>query len=293
MKSDKLKSFLLASRPKTLFAALTPVLVGSALAYSMGSFKPLAAFVALTCAVLIQVATNFVNDLYDFLSGADNEDRLGPTRALASGQITIKEMRLAIIILFCLTFLLGLYLVSLAGWPVLIIGVVSIMAGYAYTAGPFPLAYNGLGDLFVFVFFGLVATVGTYYVQVLDISSVSILVSIPCGALITNILIVNNYRDVETDRNSGKKTLAVILGRKLTRIEYILLLLISFFIPFHLYFEAAYSFWILIPFATLPLAINNVKMLFYLEGKQLNKALEMTARFSFLFGLLFSIGIIL
>ncbi|MGB5287985.1 MAG: 1,4-dihydroxy-2-naphthoate polyprenyltransferase, partial [Ignavibacteriaceae bacterium] len=209
---SKFQSWLLASRPKTLLAAVVPVLVGSALAISIGKFYLPYSIVALLCSILIQVGTNFTNDLYDFLKGADNQKRKGPVRVLISGLISAKEMKIAIVLVFGIAFLLGLYLVHSAGILILWVGIISIVAGIIYTAGPFPLAYNGLGDLFVFLFFGVVGTMGTFYVHTQEISLLSFLVSIPVGALTTNILIVNNYRDIEEDREANKRTLAVLLG---------------------------------------------------------------------------------
>ena len=290
--NSKMKSWILASRPKTLFAAISPVLVGSALAFAYDKFSFLPALTALLCSVLIQIATNFVNDLYDFLKGADNEKRLGPTRALAAGLISAKQMKNAIILTFSLAFFLGLYLVYIAGWPILVVGIISIIAGYAYTAGPYPLAYNGLGDIFVFIFFGIIATTGTFFVQTLFINEIIFLASVPCGALITNILVVNNYRDSDTDKLTNKKTLAVIFGKSFTRIQYVVSVLVSFFIPFLFFTKYNFGFFILLPFLTFPLAIKLVKMMFYLNGTALNKTLELSAKFSFIFSLLFAIGIV-
>ncbi len=176
---------------------------------------------------------------------------------------------------------------------ILWIGIFSILAGLAYTAGPFPLAYNGLGDLFVFIFFGIVGTVGTYYLHAHEFTVLAFLISLPVGALITNILIVNNYRDIEEDKSAGKKTLAVLLGREFSRYEYIFFILVSFFVPFLLHFKYDFSFWVFLPYLTLPLAISLVKMIYVLNGTQLNKTLELSAKFSALFGLLLSVGIIL
>jgi len=200
-KESKLNSWFLASRPKTLLAAVVPVMVGSALAISMKKFFLPYSIVALLCSILIQIGTNFTNDLYDFLKGSDTVKRKGPRRVLASGLISAKEMKVAIILVFGTTFLLGLYLVYSAGLIILWIGILSIFAGIIYTAGPFPLAYNGLGDVFVFIFFGIVGTMGTFYLHTQEISLLALLVSIPVGALITNILVVNNYRDIEEDRS--------------------------------------------------------------------------------------------
>ncbi|MDP2301480.1 MAG: 1,4-dihydroxy-2-naphthoate polyprenyltransferase [Ignavibacteria bacterium] len=285
--------WIMASRPKTLLAAFVPVIVGSSLAFMQGSFQPIAAFVALLCALLIQIATNFTNDLYDFLKGADNKKRVGPVRVLNAGLVTPEKMKFAIYLTFFMAFVLGLYLVYLTGTIILIVGIVSIIAGLAYTAGPYPLAYNGLGDIFVFVFFGVVGTVGTYYVQVQEISALSFLASIPVGALITNILVVNNYRDIDQDRFTGKNTLAVKLGKTFSRYEYLILMISSFFVPFIFYIFYDISLWIFLPYLTLPLAYKLVIMLFELQGEQLNSTLELTAKFSALYGLLFAIGIVM
>ena len=241
----------------------------------------------------IQIGTNYVNDLYDFLKGADTAKRKGPLRVLSNGLISVNEMKIGSVLIFLIAFLLGLYLVYVGGLIVLIIGILSIIAGIAYTAGPFPLAYNGLGDLFVFMFFGVVGTMGTYFIQVKEFSVLSFLTSIPVGALITNILVVNNFRDIEEDKAAGKKTLAVILGRNFARYQFIILTISSFLIPAALFFIYNFHFWIFLPYLTIPIAFKLVTMLYTLEGFQLNKTLELTAKFSALFGLLFAAGLTL
>ena len=293
IKPSKLQSWILASRPRTLPAALVPVMVGSALAIYHGIFFPAYSIIALLCSVLIQIGTNFTNDLYDHLKGSDTKKRKGPLRVLASGLISVKEMKWGIFLVFFTAFLLGLYLVFSVGIVILWIGIFSIAAGLAYTAGPFPLAYNGLGDLFVFIFFGIVGTVGTYYLHAQQFSSISFLISLPVGALITNILIVNNYRDIEEDKTAGKNTVAVLMGKEFSRYEYVFFILVSFFIPFLLHFKYDFNFWIFLPYVTLPIAITLVKMIYVLKGTQLNKTLELSAKFSALYGLLLSVGIIL
>lgn len=290
---SKFESWILASRPKTLPAAIAPVLVGTALAIQVGKFNFFAFLTALVCSVLIQIGTNFVNDLYDFLSGKDSENRLGPQRALASGLITVTEMKFAIYFTFITTFILGMYLVYVAGWIIFLVGVLSIFAGIAYTAGPYPLAYNGLGDIFVFIFFGFVGTVGTYFVQTLELSGLAIWASIPVGALITNILVVNNYRDIDEDKISGKNTLAVKFGRTFTRIQYLTFMILSYAILIVVYFTYKQSITIFLPLVSLPLAIKLIRMIFILNGTDLNKTLELTAKLSALYGLLFAIGILL
>ena len=291
--TGKIESWILASRPKTLLAAVVPVMVGSALAINKGKFIFICALIALLCSLLIQIGTNYVNDLYDFLKGADNENRKGPLRVLASGLITVNEMKAGSVIVFLLAFVLGLILVYEAGIVILIIGILSIIAGIAYTAGPFPLAYNGLGDIFVFMFFGIVGTMGTYYIQAKEFSAIAFLTSIPVGALITNILVVNNFRDIDEDKAAGKKTLAVIFGKDFTRFQFLFLMLTSFATPAILYFFFDFHIWIFLPYLTFPVAYKLSVMLYTLDGLALNKTLELTAKFSALFGLLFAAGLTL
>ena len=292
-KETKINSWILASRPKTLLAAVVPVMVGSALAISINKFFLPYSIFALICSILIQIGTNFTNDLYDFLKGSDTVKRKGPRRVLAAGLISVNEMKVAVILVFGLTFLLGLYLVYSVGILILWVGIFSIFAGIIYTAGPFPLAYNGLGDLFVFIFFGIIGTMGTFYLHTQEISAVAFIASLPVGCLITNILIVNNFRDVDEDRDSNKKTLAVILGKEFTRWQYILLIMISYFTSFALYFSFDFSLWIFLPTATIPISLILIKMLFTLNGEELNRTLELSAKFAGLYGLLLSIGLIL
>ena len=202
-------------------------------------------------------------------------------------------MKIGSVLTFLLAFVAGLYLVYIGGIIILIIGIASILAGIAYTAGPFPLAYNGLGDLFVFIFFGIVATMGTYYVNTFEFSLLSFLASIPVGALITNILLVNNYRDINEDKAANKKTTTVIFGKIFTRRQYIFLIVFSYIIPvtFFVYFN--YSYLIFLPFLSIPLSAYLIKMLYTIDGEALNKTLELTAKLSGLYGILFSIGLIL
>jgi 1,4-dihydroxy-2-naphthoate octaprenyltransferase len=290
---NKLNSWILASRPKTLPAAVVPVLVGSALAVSVDKFYLPYSIVALLCALLIQIGTNFTNDLYDYLKGADSKQRKGPVRVLASGLISVREMKVGSVLVFGLSFILGLYLVCSCGMLVLWIGIISIFAGIVYTAGPFPLAYNGLGDLFVFAFFGVVGTMGTFYLHTQEFSILSFLVSLPVGALTTNILIVNNFRDIEEDKAAGKNTLAVYLGKEFTRWEFIILLLLSYAVSLILFLNFEYTHWIFLPYITIPFTFLLIRMLFKLKGESLNKTLELTAKFAGIYGLLLSAGLIL
>ena len=289
----KFDAWILASRPRTLAAAVVPVIIGSSIAVHDNVFNPLSAFLALICSLLIQVGTNFVNDLFDFLHGTDKKDRIGPLRVIASGLISKQEMKMGIYLTFGISFLLGLYLVYLGGAFILFIGIFSILAGIAYTAGPFPLAYNGLGDIAVFLFFGFVGTVGTYYVQANEITAMVFWSSVPVGALITNILVVNNYRDREEDRSNGKKTLIVIFGERFGRIQYLFFMVVSYAILFVVYFTFKKDIFVFLPLLSLPLAIKLIKMIYTLRGRELNKTLELTAKLSALYGLLFAAGILL
>jgi len=291
--SSKIRSWILAARPKTLLAAFVPVLVGSALSVSVNHFFLPYSIAALICAVLIQIGTNFTNDLYDHLKGADNKKRKGPQRALASGLISVKEMKWGIAFTFGLSFLIGLYLVYSTGWVILVIGIISIAAGFVYTAGPFPLAYNGLGDVFVFIFFGVVGTMGTYYLHTTEFTFLSFLISLSVGAVTTNILVVNNFRDIDEDKAARKNTLAVFIGRSFTRLEFILLLVFCYLVLIILFTEYNFSYWIFLPFTTLPFAALLIKMLFKFSGTELNRTLELSAKFSGIYGLLFAAGLII
>lgn len=287
-------AWILAARPKTLPAAVVPVLVGSAVAAAHGVFSLLPALVALVCAVLIQIGTNFANDYFDFIKGADSEERIGPLRVVQSGLIKPATVRNAMIGVFVLTFLLGLYLVYLGGWPILVIGVASLFCAVIYTAGPFPLAYIGLGDVFVFLFFGIVAVTGTYYVQALAWSLEAFIASLPVGTISTAILVVNNYRDIDTDRTAGKKTMAVRIGRKATRMEYILLLLLAYAVPLLQALIQQQSLWLLLPLLSMPVAWKVLTVVrSSTDGDLLNAALAGTGRLLALYGLLYSAGYLL
>jgi 1,4-dihydroxy-2-naphthoate octaprenyltransferase len=294
LNTSNLKIWVEAARPKTLAAAFVPVLVGATIAYQHELINWMATTVALICAFLIQIGTNFANDYFDFVKGADTEERIGFERATAKGLISPKTMLNATIICMTLAFLFGLYLVWIGGAVVLIIGLSSLLFGVLYTGGPFPLGYNGLGDLFVFIFFGIVAVMTTYYVNALSWSVDTFWASLAVGALCTNILVVNNLRDVEQDKIAGKKTLGVLFGETMLKVEYTLMLLLAFAIPPHFYFQLDYEVWIFLPFLILPIALLHTKTIWTeTEKRNLNQQLEKTAKFMTLFGLLFSIGIIL
>ncbi len=285
--------WFLASRPKTLFAAFVPVIVGASLAFAEGKLNLTASIIALLCSILFQVGANFTNDLYDFLKGADTEKRIGPLRVLNAGLVSPLQMKIVIFFNFGLAFLLGLYLVYIGGNFILIIGLLSIIASLAYTAGPYPLAYHGLGEIFVFLFFGFVGTVGTFFVNTKEISVIAFIAAIPVGALITNILVVNNYRDIEQDKAAGKNTLAVKFGKSFSRYEYLMLLFSSFLVPLLIFVKYDFRIWIFLPYITFPLAYKLILSIFKQNGTQLNSTLELTAKFSALYGFLLSLGFIL
>ena len=222
--------WLMAARPRTLTAAIAPVLVGTAAAIADGGFAPLPALAALCGAVWIQIGTNFANDYFDARKGADSE-RVGPTRVTQAGLVAPRAMRRAIGLAFGAAFACGIYLVAVAGWPVVAIGLASILCGVAYTGGPYPLGYHGLGDLFVFVFFGPVAVAGTYFVQTLRWSPAVAWISVPVGSLCVAILVVNNLRDLGSDRKAGKRTLVVRHGRRFGRAQYGLLVAAAYAAP--------------------------------------------------------------
>jgi 1,4-dihydroxy-2-naphthoate octaprenyltransferase len=289
-----LQAWVLAARPKTLPAALSPVLVGAALAYADGVFDPLPALAAALGALLLQILSTFANDYSDFFRGADTAERIGPVRVTAAGLITPAQLRLGIGVVIALAVLVGLYLVWVGGWPILLIGVTAILAALAYTGGPFPFGYYGLGELFVFLYFGLAAVCGAYYVQALALTPFMLLAAVPVGLLITAILVVNTDRDIDTDRRAGKRTLAVRLGRAGARAEYVLLLALAYLTPVVLWLGFDRNTWLLLPLLTLPLAVRLARTLATAtDGPTLNKALGGTAQLGLFFSLLLAAGIVL
>lgn len=283
-------AWVLASRPKTLVCAFVPVAVGAAAAHHAGSLAVVPALVALLGAVLIQIGANFANDVFDADKGADTEERVGPTRAVASGLLTGGEMRTGILVAFGLATLCGAYLVTVGGWPIIAIGVLSILSALAYTGGPYPLGYHGLGDVFVMVFFGPVAVCGTALVAHGSVPLVAWLASIPVGALATTILVVNNVRDRETDVKANKRTLAVRFGRRAGELEQLALLSVSYAIPL-LLAQQTESPWMLLPLVSSPLAVLHYRELKTLEGPALNATLGGAARLLAVHGALFAVGL--
>jgi 1,4-dihydroxy-2-naphthoate octaprenyltransferase len=290
---SRLRPWLLASRPRTLFASVSPVVVGTALALQAGRFRLLPALAALVVAVAIQIGTNFANDLGDYHRGADTAERVGPTRVTSAGLLSPRQVAAGMWVAFGFAAAAGLYLVSIGGWPVLIAGVASIAAGIAYTAGPLPLGYYGMGDLAVFIFFGLVGTIGTYYVQTLQVTPLVAASAVPVGALITAILVVNNLRDADTDRVAGKRTLAVLLGRRGARVEYLALLFVAYATPVVLLAFFDQRPWILLPLLTLPVGFRLVQAVFTILGPALNRTLAGTSQLALLYSVAFAAGLLL
>lgn len=287
-----MKRWIMAMRLRTLPAAAAPVVVGSALAYSRNAFRIEPATAALAGALLLQIGANFANDLFDFHKGADGPDRLGPTRAVAAGLVTPGEMKAATAIVFALATLVGVYLVAIAGWPIAAIGVASVLAALAYTGGPYPLGYHGLGEVFVFLFFGLVAIGGTYFVEAGHFEPGVLVDAIPIGLLSSAIIVVNNLRDRVQDERVGKRTLAVRLGRAGTLVEYRLLVYGAYACTMVLAL-LVHRPLLALPFLSFPLALRTVKQVSVTEGAGLNALLGTTARLLLLFGVLQAAGILL
>ncbi len=284
------RTWVLAVRPATLTAGVVPVLVGTALAARDGVAHLGAAAAALLGAVLIQIGTNLFNDYEDFRRGADTAERLGPARVTQRGWLTPKQVGAASAVAFALAIAAGSYLVARAGWPLVALGLTSVICGLAYTGGPFPLAYHGLGDLFVMIFFGIAAVCGTYYVQAFTVPTPVALASVGIGALATCILVVNNLRDRETDARANKRTLAVRLGARGARIEYVLMVALAFAVPVALHLMPGGTWGSLAPLAALPLAVREIRAIHAKDGAALNPHLGGAAQLGLLYGLLMAVG---
>lgn len=291
--NNSFKSWILAIRPKTLPAAICPVMVASSLAFQTGHFQWIPALLCLLFALLIQIGTNFANDYYDFIKGADTQERQGPKRMTASGLISLKKMKLMTAVVFFMAFMVGVGLLPFGGWWLLAVGILSILLGYGYTGGPFPLAYLGLGEIFVLIFFGWVAVGCTYMVQAGGFNTIVVLAGTAVGALSTNLLVVNNHRDVETDIKANKLTLAVRFGRDFSAFEYrgwfaialICTLIIAYLLK---------SFWMLLPLSVLPLGVKLCKMIGMPQtGPVYIHMLGKTAAVLVLYCLLMSAGLLL
>jgi len=288
---SKLTIWLSAARPRTLGAAFAPVFVGAALAYADGVSNGLVVAACLTGAIAIQIGTNFANDYFDFLKGADTEDRVGPTRATAAGWVTPGQMRLATILAFAALVPPAAYLVYVAGWPLLVIGITSVVCGIAYTGGPRPLAYVGLGDVFVLVFFGPVAVAGTYFAQALSVTPVALVAGLMPGLIATALLAVNNLRDVDTDTVAGKRTLAVRFGPAFARWEIALCLGVPILVipPVLVAFTGGHYGALVSLLAFIP-AISVLRRTWTVQGAELIPVLEDIGKTLVIHSVLFGLG---
>jgi 1,4-dihydroxy-2-naphthoate polyprenyltransferase len=286
--------WILASRPRTLPAAIAPVLVGTALAAYEDEFHVLPFLAAMVGSTFIQIGTNLSNDYSDARRGADTEDRLGPVRVTAGGLMPPRHVLAGTYIAFGIAVAAGLYLAAVAGWELLVVGVASILAGVLYTGGPRPYGYEGLGELFVFVFFGIVAVVGSYYVQTEELRWEAFALAVPVGLLSSAILVVNNVRDIDTDRRAGKRTLAVKLGRDRARVLFTAMVVLSFAAPAVILALGGLTPWLLVTLAALPLGVPLIRTVSSRsDGPALNGALAGTGRLLAVFSVLLSAGVLL
>lgn len=284
----------MASRPATLTASVAPVLVGCGLAIGRGVFATLPALAALGGAIALQIGANFANDVFDFQRGADTSDRLGPPRVTQTGLLSPRQVKAGMVAAFAVAMLLGVYLVFVAGWPIVAVGLASIAAAVIYTGGPWPTGYHALGDLFSFVFFGLVAVSGTYYVQAKDLPLAALLASIPMGCTVTAILVINNLRDIATDRHAGKHTLGVVMGDAATRWWYVFMLVIAYGVAVAIWPLGEAGPGVLLVLLSFPVSVPLVRAVTGgTTGRALNLSLKGTARLTFVFGLLFAVGLAL
>jgi 1,4-dihydroxy-2-naphthoate polyprenyltransferase len=286
-------AWLMAIRPRTLPAAVAPVVVGTAMAAADGVASPLPAVAALVGALLIQIATNLANDVFDFRKGSDTEERIGPTRVVQAGLLSPRAVMTGTVVTLLLALVVGAYLVWAGGWPILVIGVAALICAVAYTGGPFPLAYHGLGDLFVVVFFGLVAVGGTYWVQALAFEPGVLTAGAGVGALVTAILVVNNLRDREHDARAGKRTLAVRLGVRGSRAEYLALAAVAAAAPPAGMALHGWSVWTLVALGALLFLVRPIaRVLTFHDPRELNPALGETARAVTWYGGLLAVGFV-
>lgn len=289
---SQLKIWTLAIRPKTLPAAAASVIIGTVLAWYDGGFALGPAFAALAIALLLQIGSNLANDVYDDERGADTADRLGPTRVTQAGLLTRKQVKTGMKVVFVIAFLLGMYLTWVRGWMVLVIGIAAIVAAIAYTGGPWPLGYHGLGEVFVFLFFGVTAVVGTYWVQTGVTAPIAWIMSISPGLLITAIIVVNNLRDIEQDRVAGKRTVSVRIGAEATKWEFVACVAVAYLVVPAVVLAEMLPAPALLSWLSLPLAYLTTRMVFTQTGKPLNKALAMTGQTTLAFSVLFAVGLL-
>ena len=283
----------MAARPRTLPAAVAPVLVGTSLAIRYGTFHPVTFIAALLGAMLIQIGTNLSNDYSDARRGADTDERIGPVRVTAGGLVPPRQVLIATYVTFAAAVACGAYLIAVAGWALLAVGAASILAGVLYTGGPRPYGYEGLGEIFVFLFFGVVAVTGSYFVQRRGLPWEAFVLAVPVGLLIAAILVVNNVRDIDTDRRAGKRTLAVRLGRERTRVLFSAMVAGAFLTSWVPWFAGALSPWLFVTAAAAPLALGVVGTVrTHTDGPSLNAALARTAKLALLFCLLLCAGVL-
>jgi 1,4-dihydroxy-2-naphthoate polyprenyltransferase len=286
--------WLMAARPRTLPAAVAPVLVGTALADAAHVFHPLRFLAALISALFIQVGTNLSNDYSDARRGADTEDRLGPVRVTAGGLVPPQQVLYATYVSFGLAVLFGIYLIVVAGWEILLIGSASILAGVLYTGGPRPYGYEGLGEVFVFTFFGIVAVAGSFFVQTKHLHWEAFALAVPVGLIASAILVVNNVRDMDTDRRAGKRTLAVRLGRERTRSMYAAMIYGAYLLAPVTWLFGPLKPWLLLSWLTLPLAVPLVRLVRnHTDGPSLNVGLAKTGQLQLAFCVMLSVGLLL
>jgi 1,4-dihydroxy-2-naphthoate octaprenyltransferase len=286
--------WLMASRVRTLPAAIAPVLVGTSLAGYAGVFHPLRFLAALVGAIFIQVGTNLSNDYSDARRGADTEDRLGPVRVTAGGLVPPGRVLVATYVSFGVAVIAGIYLIAVAGWQLLLVGGASILAGVLYTGGPKPYGYEGLGEVFVFLFFGIVAVAGSFFVQVRHLDWEAFALAVPVGLLAAAILVVNNVRDIETDRRAGKRTVAVRIGREHTRELFAAMAYGAYLLAPVTWLFGPLRGWLLLPWLTLPFAASTVRTVRnHTDGPSLNTALARTGLLQLAFCMLLSAGLLL
>lgn len=291
MSTSRIGVWVLAARPKTLFASIAPVVLGAAMAEASGGFHALSACCALLGAVFIQIGTNLANDYFDFVKGTDTAERLGPVRATQAGLVTPRQMKRAAALVFTAAIATGLYLVWRGGWPILLIGVLSVLFGVLYTGGPVPIGYLGLGDIFVLIFFGPVAVAGTYYVQTLHLELAPVVAGFGPGLLSTAILTVNNLRDIEGDRASGKRTLAARFGVIFARVEYVVCVVLACIIlPVVLCVSGLAPRWVLLAMLAVVVVLPSLRLVLTQKGAPLNQALAGTGKLTLLHSLLLAAG---
>ena len=289
-----LRLWILAARPRTLPAAIAPVLVGTALAGAEDEFRPLAFACALIGSIFIQIGTNLSNDYSDARRGADTEDRLGPVRVTAGGLIPPRRVLVGTYVAFGIAVAAGIYLAAVAGWELLAVGAASILAGVLYTGGPRPYGYEGLGEVFVFLFFGVVAVVGSYFVQTEELSWEAFALSVPVGLLAAAILVVNNIRDADTDRRAGKRTLAVRMGRERARRVWLAMVLVALAAPLVIAAVGGLSWWLALTVLAWPLVPPLwQKVRDHTDGPTLNAALADTGRLLAVYSVLLATGALL